>query len=157
MEQRDDAKEQNFTSLETSPPSWTRQNEPDIIQSSVPSLIARSPGYPTAPISRPVGLSSSRDQRDIIAEDSSRDMLQFRFDIGARVYALVGHKRYGVIRYLGAHPNHPDRKIVGIEMENADSSLYTDGEFAGIKRFECPPKRAFFIYLDKCHPDDRGY
>lgn len=48
----------------------------------------------------------------------------------------------------------PSRPIAGIEMEEEEPSL-TDGTFNGKRYFQCNPKKALFVPLNKCRKDSR--
>uniref|UniRef100_A0A0L8GFT8 ubiquitinyl hydrolase 1 n=1 Tax=Octopus bimaculoides TaxID=37653 RepID=A0A0L8GFT8_OCTBM len=59
---------------------------------------------------------------------------------------------YGVIRWIGDDENLG--KIVGLEMDE-EAAYCSNGYFQNIKRFNCPPRKGFFIGLHKCKRDRR--
>ncbi|XP_053122527.1 ubiquitin carboxyl-terminal hydrolase CYLD-like isoform X2 [Hemicordylus capensis] len=61
---------------------------------------------------------------------------------------------YGVIRWIGELPDVDDT-IAGLELEEPLSSGCTDGQYRGIRYFQCQPNKALFVRLRRCRPDSR--
>ncbi|GAB1602632.1 hypothetical protein Ahia01_000542800 [Argonauta hians] len=59
---------------------------------------------------------------------------------------------YGVIRWIG--DDEKLGKIVGVEMDE-EAAHCSNGYFQNVKRFDCPPRKGFFIGLHKCKRDRR--
>ncbi|KAG1682121.1 Ubiquitin carboxyl-terminal hydrolase CYLD [Nymphon striatum] len=74
-------------------------------------------------------------------------------DIGSVVEIIIkGEPNYGVIKWIGTIPEYQNgqKKIAGIELASC-----TDGALNGRRLFECPPRKGFFVQLNKCLKDSR--
>ncbi|KAG1682125.1 Ubiquitin carboxyl-terminal hydrolase CYLD [Nymphon striatum] len=78
-------------------------------------------------------------------------------DIGSVVEIIIkGEPNYGVIKWIGTIPEYQNgqKKIAGIELAKENLGC-TDGALNGRRLFECPPRKGFFVQLNKCLKDSR--
>ncbi|XP_019383804.1 PREDICTED: ubiquitin carboxyl-terminal hydrolase CYLD-like [Gavialis gangeticus] len=63
-----------------------------------------------------------------------------------------GNQVSGTIRWVGNLPR-TTHKMAGVELDE-DKGI-TDGEWQGVRYFQCPSKRGIFVKLQSCQPDMR--
>uniref|UniRef100_A0A8D0GF04 Ubiquitin carboxyl-terminal hydrolase CYLD n=1 Tax=Sphenodon punctatus TaxID=8508 RepID=A0A8D0GF04_SPHPU len=63
-----------------------------------------------------------------------------------------GNSVTGTIRWVGYLPK-TEYKTAGVELDGEMG--ITDGEWQGVRYFQCPPKRGLFVKLKSCQPDMR--